>query len=101
MATIGINGSPGRSAQKILGSRHIEDSDNENNCLYLHKENCIKAMDVLGKDYAFFANNLKRVQYSKLREGFGQDIGRVKDTLSDDVSVASAHASAYFAAARG
>jgi hypothetical protein len=37
----------------------------------------------------------------ELREGFEQDIGRIKNTLSDDDSVAAGHASAYFAAARG
>ena len=37
----------------------------------------------------------------ELREGFEQDIGRVRDTGSDADSVASCHESAYFAAARG
>ena len=56
LATTGNNGSPGRTAQKILGSRYVKDSDNEEDCLYLHEENRIKAIDVSGKDYAFFAN---------------------------------------------
>ena len=58
-------------------------------------------MDVSAKDYAFFANYSRKAQDSELREGFGQDIGRVKNTLSDDDSVASSYASAYFAMARG
>jgi hypothetical protein len=101
MATTGINGSQGRSVQKISGSRYIEESDHEEDCLYLHEENRIKAMDVSGNDYAFFANCSRRAQDSELREGFGQDIGRVRDTGSDSDSVASCHESAYFAAARG
>ena len=70
-------------------------------CLYLREENRIKAMDVSGKDYAFYANYSRRAQASELREGFTQVIGRVKDTESDTDSVASGHVSAYFAAARG
>ena len=101
LATTGNNGSPGRTVQKISGSRYIEDSDNEEDCLYLHEENRIKAMDVSGKDYAFYANYSRRAQASELREGFTQVIGRVKDTESDTDSVASGHVSAYFAAARG
>ena len=58
-------------------------------------------MDVSGKDYAFYANYLRRAQESELREGFDQDIGRVKDTWSDEDSVASGHVSAYFVASRG
>ena len=60
MATTGNNGSPGRIVQKILGSRYNEDSDNEDDCLYIHEENRIKAMDVSGKDYAFYANYSRR-----------------------------------------
>ena len=56
MATTGNNGSQGRIVQKILGSRYNVDSDNEHDCLYIHEDNRIKAMDVSGKDYAFYAN---------------------------------------------
>jgi hypothetical protein len=58
-------------------------------------------MDVSGKDYAFYANYSRRAQEPELREGFDQDIGRVRDTGSDSDSVASGHVSAYFAAGRG
>ena len=44
---------------------------------------------------------MEGAQRTELREGFTQDIGRVKDTESDSDSVASGHVSAYFAAARG
>ena len=101
MATTANNGSPGMIVQKILGSRYNEDSDNEDDCLFIHEENRIKAMDVSGKVYAFYANYSRRAQQSELREGFTQDIGRVKNTESDSDSVASGHVPAYFAAARG
>ena len=68
METTGNNESPGRIVQKISGSRYNEDSDNEEDCLYLHEENRIKTMDVSGKDYAFHAHYSRRAQQSELRE---------------------------------
>ena len=100
MASTGKSGSPERIVQKNSASRYNDDSDNEEDCLYLHEENRIKAMDVSGKDYAFYANYSRRAQESELREGFDQDTGRVRDTGSDSDSVASCHESAYLAAAR-
>ena len=95
MASTGKSGSPGRIVQKNLGSRYNDDSDNEEDFLYLHEENRIKAMDVSGKDYAFYANYSRRVQEPELREGFDEDTGRVRDTGSDSDSVASCHESAW------
>ena len=66
MALTGNSGSPGRIVQKNLGSRYTEDSHNEEDCLYLHEENRIKAMDVSGKDYAFYANYSRRAQEPEL-----------------------------------
>jgi hypothetical protein len=87
--------------QKNSRTWYSEDSDNEDDCLYLHEENRIKAMDFSGKDYAFYANYSRSAQQPDFREGFDQDIGRVRDTGSDSDSVASCHVSAYFAAGRG
>jgi hypothetical protein len=36
----------------------------------------IKAMDVSGEDYAFYANYSRKAQELEFREGFNQDIGR-------------------------
>ena len=60
LATSGNSGTSGRTVQKNSGKSYIEDSDNEEDCLYLHEENRIKAMDVAGKDYAFYANYSKK-----------------------------------------
>jgi hypothetical protein len=49
-----------------LGISYIDDSDNEEDCLYIHEENRIKAMDVSGKDYAYFANYTRKAQESEL-----------------------------------
>jgi hypothetical protein len=87
MALTGNSGSQKRIVQKNLGSRYNDDSDNEEDCLYLHEENRIKAMDISGKDYAFYANYTRRAQESELREGFNEDTGRVRDTGSDSDSV--------------
>ena len=70
MASTANNVSSGRTVQKNLGSRYIDDSDNEEDCLYLHEENPIKAMDVLGKDYANYANCLRRAQKVGTPRGF-------------------------------
>jgi hypothetical protein len=100
MALAGNYGSPGRIVQKNSELRYTGDSDNEEDCLYFHEENRIKAMNVSGKNSAFYANYSRRAQEPELREGFEQDIGRVRDTGSDSDSVASGHVSANFAAGR-
>ena len=70
MASTGSSGSPRKIVKKISGSRYSEDSDNEDDCLYLYEENRIKAMNISGKDYAFHANYSRRAQESELHEGF-------------------------------
>jgi hypothetical protein len=61
MASTGNSRSLEITVQKILETRHMEDSDNEDDfCIFTKK------MDVSGKDYAFYANYSRRAQESEL-----------------------------------